>query len=442
MINIGTTVPISPEQARNIIQYYTDQYGLYIDIERVNDYIIYYKSLYEKYKKQFMKDINITIYDDGSRATNISIFKNELGIPSELINTESNFRTQEKESLGDATKVRILESTQVSTEVKEIVKIFYKMKEATRMVSYIQQYLDGEIGPVESEDNHRLCICKPTWSVLNTGRISAAAPSLQNIPAEIGDIISAPKGKILVRADSGQIEPRITYSCYIKDLLLKDLIIKYNDAYLGMLMYILMSSGEEHEYRNGKTYVPVEITNDIIEKRKMLKKILLVGNYGGNLSVFPAELANGFTQKIQKHPMRLAWEESVREQVLSGNETFYTMFGRPIVPGATTKYEQGGSGWINHVIRCGINNPIQGTASDLMNTSVYTADMLIRKKAKGDTSIAFYKHDEGAFYIDEKDADLIQEFKEITAYQVQDWIPIYADAEIGKKGGNPDAKHY
>lgn len=50
--------------------------------------------------------------------------------------------------------------------------------------------------------------------------------------------------------------------------------------------------------------------------------------------------------------------------------------------------------------------------------------------------IAFYKHDEGAFYIHESELGLVDELRDITAYNVTEngrkWIPIHAELEEGQ----------
>ena len=51
-----------------------------------------------------------------------------------------------------------------------------------------------------------------------------------------------------------------------------------------------------------------------------------------------------------------------------------------------------------------------------------------------DSHIAFYKHDEGCFYVSDADKanGILDELSDITAYNVQGWIPIPADPEYGR----------
>ena len=121
----------------------------------------------------------------------------------------------------------------------------------------------------------------------------------------------------------------------------------------------------------------------------------------------------------------------MREAINRGVEKFYTAFGSEIVPESTAKYKRGTSGWREHVFRCGLNNPIQGTASDLM---LFSIDKVKKLQAKySGINVAFYKHDEGAIYIEEDTYDKVKdELEDLTAYNVKDWIPITCEVEDGQ----------
>lgn len=102
--------------------------------------------------------------------------------------------------------------------------------------------------------------------------------------------------------------------------------------------------------------------------------------------------------------------------VKRGVSSFQSVFGTVITPEQTQAYRPGTPSWIPHVERCGINNPIQATASDLMIYSVLAASNILSRAKK--SHIAYYKHDEGAFYIHDSEKELIDELKDITAYNV------------------------
>ena len=444
-------IHLTPQQARNVIQDHTNRCGVFIDLDRVFDY----RTGFIEKMKPLERDIKSM---SGNRNFKVTV-------PADLVRALiDRFGVSEyslKDRGGNVTasapkRKELLEGGQLNQDAREFLTLFEELKKFQTLSSTLATYANLPMLACESFENHRMVIAKPEWNVLNTGRIGASNPAVQNLSKDLCDLVTYPKWLRMVRADSGQIEPRITYSHYIPDPLLKELIIAYDDAYYGMLRFILMTDEEEialrHKYNlfykgctakdlepNREIMLGIELKIELAESaRSDLKVLLLAGNYGGDLSRFDPILANGFTRKIQNHPLRKQWEYEVKEAVRDGQEVFYSYFGTPIRPGATAKYEVGGKGWRDHLVRCGINNPIQTTAADLMCESVYTVDKIIREKAVGDTTIGYYKHDEVLLYVDIRDGHLIPELASCTSYQVEDWITIGADFLEGKKiGKNP-----
>ena len=122
-----------------------------------------------------------------------------------------------------------------------------------------------------------------------------------------------------------------------------------------------------------------------------------------------------------------------------GVRVFESAFGTPvdITKGPSdSNYDKGSDAYYNHLVKCAINNPIQATGADLMRYSVSKADELLRTKAPK-SHITQYVHDAGKFVIHEDDyGKVIDDLREITAYQVEGWIPIYAEAVEGIKAGD------
>lgn len=236
----------------------------------------------------------------------------------------------------------------------------------------------------------------------------------------------------MVFSDSGQIEPRITYSAYIRDDLIVRLITLYDDAYYGLLHFIQMSAEEERQSRADLDSIQIhEVTDAMKEKRQRLKTLGLAGNYGSsNLASIDAELGPLYEEKIVGHPARKALESRVTEAVRGGATCFHGYFGTPVYPDNTPKYHRGGNGWAGHMVRCGINNPIQTTAAELMCISVANAKKILGPR----DHIGSYKHDEGLFYVREEHVtEMAPKLQECLAYAVDQWIPIGSDLHIGRK---------
>ena len=71
-----------------------------------------------------------------------------------------------------------------------------------------------------------------------------------------------------------------------------------------------------------------------------------------------------------------------------------------------------------------------------MMFSIAEAKRIIETEAK-DTHIAFYKHDEACFYVSDEDManGIGDKLADVTAYNVDGWVSIEADALIGVKPG-------
>lgn len=465
MLQIKDRPNTTPEQAKAILTRHSQECGLLIDLDVSLRYISFFKEYVKLRTAELAKmankfDITIT-----NKNEIIGILCKRFEVPIELLYEDS-----DKPALNEDTMEVVLHSEYVRQEAKDFLNLYRDVSSKAYLESYLYQYINGPVIQGESWNGHRIVRRRPTWEILTTARLSAKDPSLQNLTKSIGDIITYLAGTILLRTDSGQIEPRITYSEFVRDPLIKELIIVYNDAYLGLLRYTTMTIEEEiflrtkykltydgyREVVSGKVITsadimaaetlcrPCELEAKLSdEDRSNLKKLLLAGNYGGNLvHKFPyLDLAKPFMDRVQQHPLRLKMQVETSKAVDHGKTVFTTPFGTDITPKPTKKYspQKDMRAWLNHLKRCAVNNPIQGAAADLMNESVYQADKIIVSKAKFNTHILYYKHDEGAFMVDERDAPkVLDELKDITAYQVRDWIPIYADAEIGVKGGTPE----
>lgn len=435
-ITIDTnTLPITPKEARDYLQRNTDNFGVFFDIDRCYELSgILQLSMLDCIRKsrRLTNKPNLDINDKNSL---IETFVS-MGV------SKSTFVATNKKDLTLDAKVRkdIIESSATSDDAKELAKYLNTYTSDKRNKGNIENFANkGLLSEALSKRNHRMAIGRPTWSILNTSRLAASDPGVQGIPRSMGDIICEPKGYTLIRCDSGQIEPRINASAYLKDTLLMKLFMFYNDAYFGTLHFCKMSDKELEACREDfeANFKPIEITDDIKSMRQEIKRLTNGASYGSqNLGNINPQLAESYNRRIVNHPSRLALEAAVRDAVKRGEETFYGYFGTPVTPDETERYKKGDSGWYEHVIRCGINNPIQTTASELMMFSINEARNIIRE-AK-DTHICFYKHDEACFYVSDEDManGVGDRLSDITAYNVKGWVPIEADAIVGVKHGD------
>ena len=429
MINIDEfKLPMQPAEARAYIQRQTDNFGIFFDVDRIMEYTallsIENKDL-DKEAMEITKDPSMSLRSKSSKSI----------IIDNLIKMGVNPIEFDGGSYNGAIRTKILDCVDYSDDVKRLVEITSRFASNKRNIGALSTFAKLPLSQALSKENHRMSVGRPKWDLLNTSRISASNPGIQQIPRDMGDIICEPKGYTLIRCDSGQIEPRINFSTFFRDELIMKLITHYNDAYFGLLHYCLMTDAEEQACRLSfeNNFKPID-TEEYKDIRQNIKTLTNAGSYGStNLGNINANLAKVYEMKIVKHPARLALERKVTQDVERGITTFYGMFGTPVTPGDTEKYTVGDTGWKNHLIRCGINNPTQTTASELMMFSVHTAKEIL-SRAK-DTHICFYKHDEACFYVSDEDManGIGKELEEVTAYNVKGWIPIYSDTLIGRK---------
>lgn len=441
MINIVDRIPINADQCANILSNHTNRVGLFIDIDRCLDYHSYFQRVLFRDYKIFRAMSGNDYITAGKREEVALIAVKKFGVDPKLF-----MGNGEKFSLDSETRKSLIESDEVSQDAKEYFEVYNRIKDAEVVIeNQLAQYLRQPVlTKMKSFEGHRMALARPTWKVLSTSRISASAPSLQNINRMYLDIITYPEGWALIRSDSGQIEPRITYSHYIQDQVIQRLIELYDDAYFGLQDYITRDMDVlDKAYRDPSILEKVVLDK---EDRPMLKLLVLAGQYGSGLESLPARLSIPFKERVIQNPRRLSWLQKVEDEVSAGATSFRSAFGTIVTPDATEKYKKGEGGWKKHLVRCGVNNPIQTTASDLMCASVYEADKIIKNKARNNSAIAYYKHDEGAFYLEGNDIDLADELAECMSYNVtlngKKWIPVYGEKKIGKPEGKTEVPVY
>lgn len=415
--------PIRVDDINQYLQRSTDSFGVFFDLDRIYEleYILYEKIV----------DLTHTMWKISGKKFDVS-HKDEcvqclidMGVPGQLF------------GYNNALNKEVIESIQNGPTYSESAKYFAK---AYGMYSSIKNRYStmrsyAQLTPTDrvSRTGHRLVVAHPKWKTLNTSRQATSEPNVQAVARDFKDIITEPEGYNLVRCDSNQIEPRISWSYFWRDELIMNLITCYNDAYMGIMEYCLLSPQEEAALRQDFShYQKKEIDASLKEKRQKIKRFTLAASYGSaNLDSMDPELGGAYTRKIINHPKRKEMEARVKEQVVRGDSVFYGAFGTPVMPEATGRYQPGTTAWQGHVVRCGINNPIQTTASELMLFSVNEARKILANTE--DSHIAFYKHDEGCFYVSDKDKanGVLEQLAEITAYNVTGWIPIPCETEYG-----------
>lgn len=419
------------DQTISILEKHNQRFGIPLDLDRMCEYWSYYTLKSEDCLRRVIRYID----PSGRNYGKTTQFKdNDFRGWLKANNVVKGFKKTDGDemSLAKESLDAVIATGLYSEEINKILELYGEGKAAAKAVSLLGNIIQSyPVAGIETWDNHRMVVVRPTWTGQNTGRIGSSDPAVMNITRTLGDIFTVPKGWVYFEADSGQIDPRIIQSWVLGDAQLKRCTMLYDDAYFGYVHYCTYLTDEERRSRT-LDLKPVELTDEQKAKRKKFKTFGNAVVYGSKENDACDPDKDLFIRYIGGHPGVVKNKQNIENQIDRGERIFYTAFGSPvdITKGPSDKrYREKASeeAYFNHLVRTAINCRIQGTAADLMRYSVRQADTLLRRKAPN-SLILQYVHDAGKFMIAESDYDnVINELREITAYQIDDWLPIHCD---------------
>lgn len=340
-------------------------------------------------------------------------------------------------SLSDPSITGAIDSGQLREETVYLIRAYQKYSGYTKMRGTLVSLLQNPISNVPSCDGHRMLIIKPTWWPQNTGRVAMRDPAVQNLNHELQELITVPEGYVKIHTDSGQIEPRIVYSVYIPDPQIQALIRLYDDAYFGLLHYCTMPAPMVGD--GNASFKKMEITEDMKAGRQTIKTYSNAVMYGSESNPTGDPVKAAMINRVGKHSLRIDLVRNYQKQIAMGQTVFKTAFGTPIETANSQKLSEStmrADSLETERLRLAINNPIQGTAADLMRVSIYEANRILMNKAKK-SYIVHYVHDAGVFAVHQDDYDAVaKELGDIVSYDVEGWLPIHAEPEEGRDGGS------
>ena len=343
-------------------------------------------------------------------------------------------RTKTGISLEKGSIDQALSTGKMDKDTVAIIQAYQRYSNMNKSARTLMGLLQLPICDAVSYDNHRMLMVTPTWAPQNTGRVAMKDPAIQNFPREFQDLLTVPKGWTILHTDSGQIEPRVIYSAFIRDPQIQALINLYDDAYFGVLHYVTMP---EQLIASGTTnFEKMQLTDEQKEMRKEIKTYQNAVMYGSTSNDKASPIKDALIRRIGQHHMRQAWLASNNRELAKGVTVFKSAFGTPIDISLSQKLNGLDGGEADYeFVKLAINNPIQATAADLMRVSVDEANFLLGKKATK-SYIVNYVHDAGTFAIHDDDYDKVaDELADIVSYHVDGWLPIKAEPEFGRVKG-------
>ncbi|HET7058716.1 MAG TPA: DNA polymerase I [Nitrospiraceae bacterium] len=263
-------------------------------------------------------------------------------------------------------------------------------------------------------------------TVAATGRLSSTEPNLQNIPVKgeyglrIREAFVAVPGHVLIAADYSQIEPRIL-AHLSRDARLLEVFEQGEDIHTATAVDIF-------------NLVPEQITR---EMRRIAKTVVFGILYG--ISPFGLSQTLGIPQQqareyIEAYFARYAGVKAFMDRTLAeAKRTGYvtTILGRrrPIPELNSPDATQRGFGE-----RMAINNPIQGSAADLIKMAMISVSRRLKAELPT-TKMILQVHDELIFEAPEADLDkakhLAKSEMEQTGLRLGLTVPLKIDIGVG-----------
>ncbi|WP_447978193.1 DNA polymerase I [Candidatus Nitrospira bockiana] len=264
-------------------------------------------------------------------------------------------------------------------------------------------------------------------TVAATGRLSSTEPNLQNIPVKgeyglrIREAFVAPQGSVLLAADYSQIEPRILAHLSQDERLIR-VFAAGEDIHTATAVDIF-------------NLVPEQITR---EMRRVAKTVVFGILYG--ISPFGLSQTLNISQQkakeyIEAYFARYSGVKAFLDRTLDEakrNGYVTTILGRrrPIPELSSPDATQRSFGE-----RMAINNPIQGSAADLIKVAMIN----VSRRLKTDLPVArmiLQVHDELIFETPERDVDqakqLVKSEMEQTGRQLGITVPLKVDLGVGR----------
>ena len=328
---------------------------------------------------------------------------------------------------GEAVESVLADDT-IPEKLRTVLLIYQSYTDLFSKRKALFSLLQNPIANVLSYDNHRMLEVHPEWASQNTGRLGMRKPAIQNIPRDLQYLQTVPKGYVFVHADSSQMEPITAISWILKDPIITKLYYAYKDAYYAYMHYAQFHHTLTDDLED---VVPLELTEEHKTMRKTLKTFVNAVMYGSTSNPTGNPIKANLIKYLGGHPARLAHVNKLREEINSGKLPT-TYFGNPIDIYKSEKLT--GSGYDeNELMILAVNNPIQGTAADLMRYSVrHVRDIIESVSLK--SRIINYVHDAVSLAVWEDDFDKMRPYlDDLVAYEVNGWIPIGQELQIGRE---------
>jgi DNA polymerase-1 len=304
----------------------------------------------------------------------------------------------------------------------ELPALILTCRTLTKLQSTYVDGLRGQVNPTTARVHTSL-----NQTVAATGRLSSTEPNLQNIPVKgefglrIREAFVAAPGHLLLSADYSQIEPRILAHLSQDERLLQ-----------------VFSQGEDIHAATAVDIFNLAADQITREMRRVAKTVVFGILYG--ISPFGLSQTLGIPQQdakkyIDAYFARYAGVKQFLDRTLAeARQCGYvtTILGRrrPIPELSSRDATQRGFGE-----RMAINNPIQGSAADLIKVAMIAINRRLHAELPA-TKMLLQVHDELIFETPEKDLEaakhLVKSEMEETGVRLGLTVPLQVDLGVGR----------
>jgi len=247
----------------------------------------------------------------------------------------------------------------------------------------------------------------PDWGYGETNRVSFNSPGISNIHKSLRKVVVAPDGYTLCKIDYKQQEPVILINWLGIDEL-KKLIVKYDDFYTALGVYLLDKV----------------ITED---ERNKFKTAWLAVSYGASIPTIAKQIgmdfAKVFFDKVNNKLAEITkLKEKIKADIRNKDYRAISYFGTVRVLPYMGGYTE----------RALLNNPVQMTGSNILNFAIedvvkFSLDNGI---AEGIMRVYWTIHDELILVIKNGFEYLGEQIAELISYEIDDWTPLKVNVKF------------
>ena len=313
---------------------------------------------------------------------------------------------------------------------KEVLEPLYNMGYATEFFNHYFAYgtyksLDSDIYSLitahsfETEkvnvNGKRLLSCPYFVNQKTNFRYNYSNHDIITIPTWCKDIVTVPKGKVLVWGDFAQADLRSAYNIFIRDEDNIKVVKSCDDMYEAMARIIY---GDEFNLEDFK------------KKRNMMKAVILSCVYGkrSDFESEKTEFLQAFGRYLDEHCSKYKeYKERIKQhKAFRSQIVLNTYFGETTIVDQSVR-------WGKKVEYQCLNYPIQSSTSLIVILTVNTLLKQFYDLGYTEDQIGVYytRHDEPIFIMDEELMEDSWIFKDFHKIFIDDWYPMQLDFEFG-----------